>query len=120
MPNPTIIHPRSVKLEHHLKIVDTYIHVGCPTTFLVEPPFKDYKPDVYMKDLKGNPVCVEVQITPISTKKMQTKIDEFVSTYGKEHDAQVMLLVSNTSYDKVKIPDKFKLVRIPMPTEPYN
>jgi hypothetical protein len=120
MPNPATLHHRSVKLNHYLKIVDFYIHAGCPKTFLPEPQFKDYKPDVYMKDLKGNPICVEIQITPISTKKMQMKIDQFVSTHNKEHDAKIMLLVSNNAYDKVVVPTGFKLHRIPLPKEPYN
>lgn len=120
MPNPTLLHPRSIKIDHYLKIVDFYIHTGCPETFVPEPNFKGYKPDVYMKDLKGNPICVEIQITPISTKKMQSKMDEFVSTYKKEHDATIMLLVSNNIYDKITIPDNFKLVRLPMPKEPYT
>jgi hypothetical protein len=120
MPNPAVLHTRSIKIDHHLKIVDFYIHAGMPKVFQVEPNWKKYKPDVYMKDLKGNPICVEVQITPISTKKMQTKIDEFVSSYGKEHDAKVMLLVSNQEYSKIKVPTTFKLIRIPMPIEPYT
>lgn len=120
MPNPATLHTRSIKIDHHLKLVDFFIHAGCPKTFIPEPNFKGYKPDVYMKDLKGNPICVEVQITPISTKKMQSKIDEFVATYKKEHDARVMLLVSDNAYDKVTIPSPFKIVRIPMPQEPYN
>jgi hypothetical protein len=119
MPNPTLIHPRTVKIDHYLKIVDCYIHFGCPDVFEVEPAYKTYNPDVYMKDRKGNAICVEVQITPISTKKMQTKIDQFVSTYGKGHDAKIMLLISNQEYHKVVMPPSFKLVRIPIPKEPY-
>lgn len=120
MPNPTLIHPRSVKLDHQLKIVDFYIHTGCPKKFIIEPKLGEYNPDVFMKDLKENSVCAEIQITPISTKKMQSKIDEFVSMYGKEHDAKIMLLVSNSVYDKVIIPNNFKLIRIPLPKEPFN
>jgi hypothetical protein len=120
MPNPTLIHPRSIKLDHYLKIVDFYVHTGCPPEFIPEPNWKSYKPDAYMKDRKNNNICVEVQITPISTKKMQTKIDQFVSTHKKEHDARIMLLVSNQEYPKVKIPSSFKLIRIPLPVEPYT
>jgi hypothetical protein len=120
MPNPAVLHHRSIKIDHQLKIVDFYIHTGCPTHFLVEPPFKNYKPDVYMRDLKGNAICVEIQITPISNKKLQTKIDEFVSTYKKEHDAQVMFLVSDSMYKDVKMPKGFNLIRLPMPKEPYT
>lgn len=121
MPNPATLHTRSIKLDHYLKIVDFYIHAGCPQIFIPEPNFKSYKPDAYMQDRKGNAICVEVQLTPISTKKMQTKIDEFVSSYGKkEHDATVMLLVSNNTYSKVRIPNTFKLHRIPLPEEQYD
>lgn len=120
MPNPTLIHPRTVKIDHYLKIVDCYIHFGCPEVFHPEPCYKSYEPDVYMKDRKGNAICVEVQITPISTKRMQKKIDEFVASFGKkEHDAKIMLLVSNQDYPKITIPSSFRLVRIPLPTEPY-
>lgn len=120
MPNPAVMHHRSVKLEHQLKIVDFYIHTGCPPTFQVEPQWKVYKPDVYMKDKMGNSICVEIQITPISTKKMQLKIDQFVSTYTKEHDAKIMLLVSNQEYPKVVMPSGYKLIRLPLPMEPYS
>jgi hypothetical protein len=119
MPNPATLHHRSVKLDHYLKIVDFYIHTGCPKIFIPEPPFKDYKPDVYMKDLKGNAICVEIQITLISTKKMQTKIDQFVATHNKEHDAKIMLLVSDNAYNQVKMPNGYSLVRLPLPKEPY-
>lgn len=118
MPNPATLHTRSIKIDHQLKIVDFFIHAGCPSSFHIEPNWKEYKPDVYMKDKKGNAICVEVQITPISTKKMQKKMDEFVATHGREHDARVMLLVSNNEYQKVTIPNTFKLIRIPMPSEP--
>jgi hypothetical protein len=120
MPNPTLIHPRTIKIDHYLKIVDFYIHTGCPDNFIPEPPYKEYKPDVYMKDQKGNPICVEIQITPISTKKMQQKIDQFVSSYGKEHDAKILLLVTNNDYGKVKVPPTFKLIKLPLPNEPYG
>jgi hypothetical protein len=44
---------------------------------------------------------------------MQKKVDEFVSTYGKEHDARVMLLVTNNAYGTIEAPPPFKIVRIP-------
>jgi hypothetical protein len=121
MPNPATMHHRSIKIDHHLKIVDFYIHAGCPHIFIPEPNFKTYKPDAYMKDKKGNPICVEIQITPISNKRMQTKIDEFVKSHKyKEHDAKVMLLVSNNEYNQVTYPPSFKLIRLPLPDEPYT
>jgi hypothetical protein len=119
MPNPTLIHPKGIKIDHYLKIVDFFIHVGCPPMFEPEPNWKNYKSDAYMQDKKGNYICVEIQITPISSKKMQKKVDEFVSTYGKEHDAKVMLLVTNNAYGSIEAPPPFRIVRIPMPKEPY-
>lgn len=120
MPNPTLIHPRSVKLNHYLKMVDFFIHAGMPKDFLLEPVFGEYRPDAYMRDSKGNPICVEMQLTPISTKKMQTKLEQFVGSFRKEHDAKVMILCSDSSYDKVKIPEGFHLIRLPIPKEPYE
>jgi hypothetical protein len=120
MPNPATLHHRSIKIDHHLKLADFYIHAGCPQIFLPEPNFKLYKPDVYMKNQTGNAMCVEVQITPISTKRMQSKIDEFVSSYGKDHDATHLLIVSNQDYPKITIPSSFKLHRINLPVEPYT
>lgn len=120
MPNPTLIHPRTVKIDHYLKIVDVFISSGCPTTFLPEPTFGEYRPDAYLKDRNDTPICVEVQLTPISTKKMQHKIDQFEYEFGKEHDSKIILLVSDNKYDKVKIPDGFKLARISVPKEVYT
>lgn len=119
MPNPAILHHRSVKLDHQLKLVDFYIHAGCPPHFIIEPKFGEYNPDVYMKDRQGNAICVEVQLTPISTKKMQKKVEQFTTTSGKEHDAKIMLLVSDNEYPKLEILTPFKLIRIPVPKEPY-
>lgn len=120
MPNPAVLHHRSIKIDHHLKIVDFYIHVGCPSEFHVEPLWNEYKPDVYMKDRMGNDICVEIQLSQISTKKLQTKIDQFVSTHGIEHAAKVFLLVSDSSYSNVEMPDGYKLIRLPVPKEPFT
>ena len=120
MPNPTLIHPRTVKIDHYLKIVDVFIATGYPEVFVPEPKLGDYNPDAYFKDRNGNPLCVEVQLTPISTKKMQTKIDQFVGTYGTEHDSKTIFLVSNSSYDKVKVPSGFQLMKAAVPKEIYT
>jgi hypothetical protein len=120
MPNPTLIHPRSVKIDHHLKLVDFYINAGCPSEFLPEPVFGCYRPDVYMKDSKGNAICVEVQLTAISTKKMTTKIEQFVASHGREHDAKVMILCTDNSYNKITMPKGFHLVRMNVPPEVYS
>lgn len=121
MPNPAILHHRSIKIDHHLKIVDFFIHAGMPRVFHVEPNWKTYKPDVYMKDRMGNNICVEIQITPISSKKMKTKTIEFMESFKKkEHEATIMLLVSNQAYSQIDLPKPFKLVRLPMPNEPFS
>lgn len=121
MPNPAILHTRSIKIEHHLKIVDVFIKMGCPKVFKIEPKYKSYEPDMYIHDFKGNPICIEVQLTPISTKKMQTKVDEFVTSFKKkEHDAKIMLLISDKSYDNLKIPDGYRVIPLPLPLEPYT
>lgn len=120
MPNPATLHHRSIKIDHHLKIVDFFIHVGCPKTFHVEPNYKSYKPDVYMHNQKGIPVCVEVQLTPISHKKMENKTIEFMTSHKKkEHDAVVLLLVSDKDYG-IQLPKPYSLITIPVPKEPYS
>lgn len=120
MPNPAIIHTRSVKLNHYLKIVDVYIAAGCPNVFQPEPNFGEYQPDAYMKTTRGDTMCVEVQLTHISSKKMQKKVDQFVNTYGDRHDAKTFLLVSNVAYGKLKIPEGFKIKRVSIPDEVYT
>lgn len=119
MPNPSIIHPRSIKIEHHLKLLDFYIHMECPEKFVLEPKLGEYEPDVYMIDSFNRHCCVEIQITPITNKKMQTKIDQFVKEYKKNHMAKIMYLVTDNEYSKIKMPSDFKLVKIPMVKEPY-
>lgn len=119
MPNPTLIHPRTVKLNHYLKIVDFFINAGCPEQFLPEPTLGEYRPDVYMKDSKGNSICVEIQLTPISTKRMQTKVEQFVEAFGTEHDAKVLLICSDNEYEKIIMPDGFHIARLSVPEEIY-
>src|SRR6185312_4850699 len=115
--NPSPINHRSNKIEHHLKIVDFFIKMKYPKHFAVEPILGDYEPDILMKDSKGNTICVEIQITPISNKKMQQKVNEFVSMYGKEHDSKTMILSSNQNYPKLRMPNGFKLVKQNLPSE---
>lgn len=119
MPNPAVLHHRSIKIEHHLKIVDFFIHMGCPKVFHVEPNYKTYKPDVYMHNHTGIPVCVEVQLTPISHKRMESKTIEFMTSHKKkEHDSIVLLLVSDKEYN-IKLPPPYNMITIPVPKEPY-
>jgi hypothetical protein len=75
-----------------------------------------YSPDLFFKDKSNNSICVEIQLTPISQKKMQDKINRFVSEYGKEHDSKIIVICSNTDY-KIKIPNGFKIIRKSVPKE---
>lgn len=119
MPNPTLIHPRTVKIDHYLKIVDFFILMGCPSKFLPEPTLGEYKPDVYFIDGNGQNVCVEIQLTPISAKKMQKKLDQFVSTYNK-HKSTILLIVSEKEYTSLKVPSGFHVEHMSVPKEPYT
>jgi hypothetical protein len=113
--NPSPIHHKSNKIDHFLKIVDFYIQAGCPSRFIIEPIFGTYEPDIFFKDKSDNSICVEIQITPISHNKMQTKIKQFVSEYGKEHDSKILVLCTNQSYNKLTIQNGFKLIRKQLP-----
>lgn len=115
--NPSPIHHKSNKIEHYLKIVDFYISRGCPDNFVIEPIFGSYESDVFFKDSSNNSICVEIQLTPISHNKMQTKINQFVSEYEKEHDSKVFVLCTDHSYSKLKMPNGFKLIKQPLPKE---
>jgi hypothetical protein len=116
-PNPTPIHHKSNMINHHLKIVDFYIDAGCPDKCIIEPIFGTYQPDLFFKDKRENSICVEIQLTPISNKKMQTKINQFVSEYGKEHDSKILVLCSDYKYNKLNISSGFKLITKPIPKE---
>ena len=121
MPNPSLIHPRTVKITHYLKIVDFYITYGCPDMFVPEPVLGEYLPDVYMRDGNNVPYCVEIQLTPISHAKMQKKIDSFVKTYKQKlHDAKTFLLVTDNRYDRLEIPSEFTIERMTVPKEVYT
>lgn len=115
--NPSLIHHKSNKIDHQLKIVDFFIQNGCPENFVIEPIFGSYEPDIFFKDKSNNHICVEIQITPISLTKMQTKLSHFVEQFGKEHDSKVLVICSNTSYNKLKLPSGFRLIRQPLPKE---
>jgi hypothetical protein len=115
--NPSPIHHKSNKINHYLKIVDFYILKGCPENFLLEPILGTYEPDILFKDQSNKNICVEIQITPISLNKMKTKINQFVAEYDKEHDSTVFVLCSDQSYNKLKLPNGFKLIKQPLPKE---
>lgn len=96
--------------------MDFFIEYGQPNDFTVEPVFGSYEPDIYFKD-RNNQVCVELQITPISNKKMQEKINQFVYEHGKTHTSKIFLLCSNQTYSNLKMPNGFQLVRRFLPKE---
>lgn len=95
------------------------MYAGTPKTFEVEPSFDGYNPDVFMVDSKGNKICVEVQLTPISSKKMKTKVEQFCATY-KQHQSKVLMLCTNQSYGKVTAPEGFHIVKMEVPREVYS
>jgi hypothetical protein len=115
--NPSPIHHKSNKINHYLKIVDFYISAKTPERFLIEPIFGSYEPDVFFKDANNNSICVEIQITPISTVKMQTKVNQFMNEYGKEHDSKILVICSDYPYHKIKVKNGFKLIKQPLPKE---
>lgn len=115
--NPTPIHHKSNKIEHTLKIVDFYIQEGNPKQFLIEPKLGSYEPDVFYRDSKNQSISVEIQITPISLPKMQTKLNQFISEYGKTHDSTIFMICSNQSYTKLKVPPNTKVVHKPLPKD---
>jgi hypothetical protein len=104
-------------MEHCLKIVDFYIMEGCPEKFIVEPVLGEYIPDVMFKDKGGKSLCVEVQLTPISLKKMQRKVDSFAREFGKSHDARILVIASERPYKGLVVSQGFKLVQIRVPQE---
>lgn len=120
MPNPAMIHGKSQKVNHHLKVVDVFISLGCPVNFYIEPEYGHYRPDAYLIDELNKHICIEVQLTPISKTKMQQKIDNFVATYLNEHHAREMYLYTDHRYDGIKIPEGFKVHKLPIPNEIYS
>jgi hypothetical protein len=110
------VNPKSNKVNHFLKIVDFYLASGRPEKFIVEPLLGSYEPDVFFKDKNNNSICVEIQLTAISHKKMQKKIDSFVKEYGKEHDSKIFVICSDYRY-KTNIPKGFRLVCQGLPRE---
>lgn len=111
MPNPTLIHPQSNKINHFLGLVDLYIQMKQPAVFEIEPIInEDYRPDVYTR--KEVPVLIELQLTPISLKRMQEKVDLFVKAHiKKQHDATTLWIVADTQY-QVKIPAGYSVMQM--------
>lgn len=115
--NPSPIHHKSNKIEHQLKITDYFITLKHRSNFVIEPTFGTYCPDIYYKDEKQRPYCIEIQLTKISSKKMQLKIDQFVSEYAKGHDSTCMIICTNTQYPKLNVPKGFHILYSPIPPE---
>lgn len=115
--NPSQIHHKSNKIDHHLKIVDYYIALGCPKNFIIEPLLGEYEPDIFMKDASQRSICVEIQLTKVANKKMQDKINSFVKEYNINHDSKTFVLVSNIQY-QLKVPSGFTLKQYKLPKEP--
>ena len=100
-----------------MSIVDFFIKEGSPDKFLVEPIFGAYEPDIYFEDKSGKQICVEIQLTPISNKKMQKKVNDFVSEFKKNHMSNTLVLCSNYDYKNLEIPKGFRLIKQPLPSE---
>jgi hypothetical protein len=115
--NPSPIHPKSNKIEHHLKITDYFIALKHRSNFVIESKLGSYTPDIFYKDQNNVSFCIEIQLTKISTKKMQEKVDSFITEYGKEHDSLTMVIVSHTTYPKIKLKNGFHVVYQNVPPE---
>lgn len=114
MPNPSVIHPQSPRLQHHLAVADLYIQIGQPKVYEIEPTINElYRPDAYTR-LDGVPILIELQRTVISAKKMQAKVDAFAEAYHrKQHDAKTLWIVSDYVYT-VKTPAGFTVAQKPI------
>jgi hypothetical protein len=105
--------PRNQKNEHQLKIVDAFIKLGMPKDCLIEHELGAYEPDLFFKDHFNRSVCVEVQLTHISKKRMQEKINNFMKEEGKNHDAKLLYIFSDhdytaCTYDQTKYKIRFE------------
>jgi hypothetical protein len=111
MPNPSVIHPQSPKIQHYLGIADLYIQIGQPKVYEVEPKVNDeYSPDAYTR-LDGEAILIELQRTVISQKRMQQKVDAFAESFiRKQHDAKTLWIVSDYEY-KIKPPTGFNIIQ---------
>jgi hypothetical protein len=114
MPNPALMHTESSKRQHALAVVDTYIHLGKPKHFDVEPNFDaKYRPDAYTT-LRGKKVVIEVQRSHISNKKMQDKVDGFVRTHREgKHEACIMYVVTDENFN-ISAPVGYQLFKVPL------
>lgn len=110
--------PKNQKVDHQLKIVDTFIEFGMPDQCLIEPQLGSYEPDLFYKDHFNRSVCVEVQLTRISHKRMQEKINHFIKEEGVNHDARLFIIVSHFKFDSFHYDQtKYKVIQKEMPKE---
>lgn len=114
MPNPAKMHTESSKRQHALAVVDTYIKLGKPQHFDVEPNFDTkYRPDAYTT-IRGKKAVIEVQRSHISNRKMQDKVDGFVRTHREgKHEACIMYVVTDENFS-ISAPSGYKLFKIPL------
>jgi hypothetical protein len=87
--------PKNQKSDHQLKIVDTFIELGKPNQCIIEPELGSYEPDLFYKDHFNRSVCVEVQLTRISQKRMQEKVNTFIKEEGVNHDSRLLVVYSD-------------------------
>jgi hypothetical protein len=110
--------PKNQKTDHQLKIVDTIIELGNPNQCLIEPELGGYEPDLFYKDHFNRSVCVEVQLTRISLKRMQEKVNKFMKEEGKNHDARLLYIFSDFNYSRVTYDQtKYKVILKELPKE---
>ena len=111
MPNPALIHTQSAKLKHYLGLVDIYLTLDKPEVYEIEPYFSaDYRPDVRTK-LLDTSVLIEYQRSIVSNKKMQDKVDAFVTTNKQGlHDAKSLLIVTDYRYDLI-MPTGYEVIQ---------
>jgi hypothetical protein len=105
-----MIHPNSTRTKHFLAIAEFFIRIGKPKTYIVEPNLECeyYRPDVYM-DYKSEHIIIEIQLTHISTRRMQEKVDNWVKSYKeKKHYAKKMWIVSDNLY-RIAAPEGFEV-----------
>jgi hypothetical protein len=109
--NPPLINPKSNKVEHQLKILDLYIHLNCPSNYKVEPLLGSYAPDFMYKDKNNQTICCEIQLTPISKKKMQQKINHYSNEYNVKHDSRILHLYSDYDYKDINAPKNVHIIK---------
>lgn len=105
----TSIRENTSRLEHYLAIVDAYIDLGCPNVFEVEPAWPSYRPDAYAQ-VDGQYVCIEVQTSKVTNKRIQNKINRFVRSWQRqEHDATTLWIRSPYTWKHLQAPPQMQI-----------